>query len=48
MSARFNGPFTALLAAALFGATTPFAKALLVLFVLVLVLRNLGTARTGA
>jgi hypothetical protein len=46
MSARFNGPFTALLAAALFGATTPFAKVLLVLFVLAL--RNLGTARTGA
>ena len=29
MSARLNAPFTALLAAALFGATTPFAKALL-------------------
>ena len=29
MSARFNAPFTALLAAALFGATTPLAKALL-------------------
>ncbi|MFP3183930.1 MAG: DMT family transporter, partial [Paraburkholderia sp.] len=29
MSARFNAPLTALLAAALFGATTPFAKALL-------------------
>src|SRR5580658_2619547 len=29
MSARLNAPFTALLAAALFGATTPLAKALL-------------------
>lgn len=29
MPARFNAPFTALLAAALFGATTPLAKALL-------------------